>query len=78
MWWGVVDLHAIPIYVYLKVFNRLDVNIETININKLSSFYKNLTGNELTKNNITETKILTSDTLTNEQLNIIRNKTGIA
>lgn len=75
---GVVDLHAIPIHVYLKVFNRLDVNIETININELSIFYKNLTGNELTKNNITETKILTRDALTNEQLNIIKTKTGIA
>lgn len=73
-----VDLHAIPVHVYLKVFGKLDVPIETIDISNLSEYYKKLTGNELTKNNITKTKILTRDKLTNNQLNIIKNKIGIA
>lgn len=71
---GGVDLHAIPIHVYLNVFDKLDIPIEIIDISDLSEYYKKLTGNELTKNNITETKILTREKLTNNQLNIIKNK----
>ena len=71
-------MHAIPIHVYLNVFDKLDIPIEIIDISDLSEYYKKLTVNELTKNNITETKILTRDELTNNQLNIIKTKIGIA
>lgn len=72
------DLHLVPIHVYLKIFEKLDIDIDIIDIRDLSNYYFNLTGNELTKNNITKNKILTREQLSNSQLNTIKNKLGIA